>query len=133
MHHGEVIAQDSASCDCNDYLYVNETRNGGRVHKYQVNSDGSLSEILISGNPWYPGTSTSELSSPHGLGVDLNGGLYIGSGSKMDDEIRKLDCSGNIYDSDTFEIPNVGTHNICLLYTSPSPRDLSTSRMPSSA
>ena len=24
-------------------------------------------------------------------------------------------------------------HNICLLYTSPSPRDLSTSRMPSSA
>ena len=27
----------------------------------------------------------------------------------------------------------VGTVNICLLYTSPSPRDLSTSRMPSSA
>ena len=26
-----------------------------------------------------------------------------------------------------------GTHEICLLYTSPSPRDLSTSRMPSSA
>ena len=26
-----------------------------------------------------------------------------------------------------------GTQNICLLYTSPSPRDLSTSRMPSSA
>ena len=31
-----------------------------------------------------------------------------------------------------FESPNVG-NNICLLYTSPSPRDLSTSRMPSSA
>ena len=27
----------------------------------------------------------------------------------------------------------LGTQNICLLYTSPSPRDLSTSRMPSSA
>ena len=26
-----------------------------------------------------------------------------------------------------------GGHNACLLYTSPSPRDLSTSRMPSSA
>ena len=26
-----------------------------------------------------------------------------------------------------------GLHHICLLYTSPSPRDLSTSRMPSSA
>ncbi len=28
---------------------------------------------------------------------------------------------------------NMGRHIICLLYTSPSPRDLSTSRMPSSA
>ena len=28
---------------------------------------------------------------------------------------------------------NTGVKNICLLYTSPSPRDLSTSRMPSSA
>ena len=28
---------------------------------------------------------------------------------------------------------NLGPTNICLLYTSPSPRDLSTSRMPSSA
>ena len=27
----------------------------------------------------------------------------------------------------------IGTKNACLLYTSPSPRDLSTSRMPSSA
>ena len=27
----------------------------------------------------------------------------------------------------------IGNPNICLLYTSPSPRDLSTSRMPSSA
>mgnify|MGYP003302427548 CR=1 FL=1 len=28
---------------------------------------------------------------------------------------------------------DLGSFNICLLYTSPSPRDLSTSRMPSSA
>ena len=37
-----------------------------------------------------------------------------------------------------FEIPvtisrNINKYNGCLLYTSPSPRDLSTSRMPSSA
>ena len=33
------------------------------------------------------------------------------------------------------DIPDVSKHNLnyCLLYTSPSPRDLSTSRMPSSA
>ena len=30
-------------------------------------------------------------------------------------------------------LPKRGFNNICLLYTSPSPRDLSTSRMPSSA
>ena len=30
-------------------------------------------------------------------------------------------------------MPALGTHSPCLLYTSPSPRDLSTSRMPSSA
>ena len=30
-------------------------------------------------------------------------------------------------------LPDGGYLNICLLYTSPSPRDLSTSRMPSSA
>ena len=28
---------------------------------------------------------------------------------------------------------NLNANNVCLLYTSPSPRDLSTSRMPSSA
>ena len=31
------------------------------------------------------------------------------------------------------ELANIEQENICLLYTSPSPRDLSTSRMPSSA
>ena len=41
-------------------------------------------------------------------------------------------------DSLFYEIPRLMTHIddnacICLLYTSPSPRDLSTSRMPSSA
>jgi len=32
-----------------------------------------------------------------------------------------------------FETPIEGHYHFCLLYTSPSPRDLSTSRMPSSA
>ena len=34
---------------------------------------------------------------------------------------------------DTVKIAGFGTYKVCLLYTSPSPRDLSTSRMPSSA
>ena len=37
------------------------------------------------------------------------------------------------HDHDGYQIPTGAVHMICLLYTSPSPRDLSTSRMPSSA
>ena len=36
-------------------------------------------------------------------------------------------------DKDRKEAENYGGSKLCLLYTSPSPRDLSTSRMPSSA
>ena len=40
--------------------------------------------------------------------------------------------SGKIYFQD-HEITKLSEDEVCLLYTSPSPRDLSTSRMPSSA
>ena len=38
-----------------------------------------------------------------------------------------------IIDNDKVEVQIAENINVCLLYTSPSPRDLSTSRMPSSA
>ena len=41
-------------------------------------------------------------------------------------------CTGKAGDDVVLPVP-LGTTIICLLYTSPSPRDLSTSRMPSSA
>ena len=46
----------------------------------------------------------------------------------MTDLLRDLDC--NVWADDVFDFAE---DKICLLYTSPSPRDLSTSRMPSSA
>ena len=58
------------------------------------------------------------------------------------DQLRELYMNAweqtTIKDSDTRErlwmmIANLGDVKACLLYTSPSPRDLSTSRMPSSA
>ena len=44
----------------------------------------------------------------------------------MDDYFDRL---GTLHETQT----NYPPYNLCLLYTSPSPRDLSTSRMPSSA
>ena len=48
-------------------------------------------------------------------------------------EITELDLAGPQAGEVLVEIKATGICHTCLLYTSPSPRDLSTSRMPSSA
>ena len=48
-------------------------------------------------------------------------------------EIRRKDGSYIRFDDNAAVILNANEEPSCLLYTSPSPRDLSTSRMPSSA
>ena len=61
--------------------------------------------------------------------------------SKSEDSYAKLSvkgggCAGFEYKWETTDTTDKGTlidDILCLLYTSPSPRDLSTSRMPSSA
>jgi len=103
----EVVGPD---CNCADYLYVNEVANGGRVHKFRVNPDGTLFEINPSG-PWYPNGGVSEMPSPHGLGSDLNGYLYIGSSFDTDGAVRKLSCDGDIFPIGDFSITG-STHNI---------------------
>ena len=47
--------------------------------------------------------------------------------------IKKIDSIDPIENADAIEVATIGGWKSCLLYTSPSPRDLSTSRMPSSA
>ncbi len=102
------------SCDCNEYIYLNEVSSNGRVHKFSVAMDGSVAELFSDGSsapsgtppppgagPWYPGTGTSELPFPHGLSVDLNGFLYIGerAGGNLPAsgvDIRRLTCDGTI-------------------------------------
>ena len=66
--------------------------------------------------------------------------IYTGTGIQKPDYLCTIDADP---DSPTYsevihrlEMPGIGDelhHMGCLLYTSPSPRDLSTSRMPSSA
>ena len=58
----------------------------------------------------------SPLSEIHKLG------LYGDYDGKNQEDLIKIS-----------EVTNLSVFQVCLLYTSPSPRDLSTSRMPSSA
>lgn len=120
------VSAQRRSCNCRDYLYVNEVdasggggSGGGRVHKFAVDASTSgLTEILNNGNPWYPGANASELPNPHGLGVDLNGYLYIGNTAQSPNQIRRLTCDGEIKPTSEFVInepgvylTNIGSYN----------------------
>ena len=64
---------------------------------------------------------------PHVFGdVELESAEDV---EKQWEEIKKQESSESIFDDIDQKLPSI----TCLLYTSPSPRDLSTSRMPSSA
>ena len=52
---------------------------------------------------------------------------------KIVELMKKIDNNNNVLESQLRKRTAKGQHYSCLLYTSPSPRDLSTSRMPSSA
>ncbi len=95
------IAQD---CNCTEYIFLNETSNGGKVHKYSVAADGTLTQIFNGGDAWYPGGTISELPSPHGLTTDINGNVYIGETG----DIRKLTCEGEIFSESDFVINDDG-------------------------
>ena len=60
------------------------------------------------------------------LGKVLGGGLPVGAFGGKSKIMNQLSPDGGVYQAGTLS-------GNCLLYTSPSPRDLSTSRMPSSA
>jgi len=100
-----ILAQ---SCTCTEYLYLNEATQGGKVHKYSIASDGTLTELINNSNAWYPGNSISEMPFPHGLGSDLNGYLYISEG--FYGNVRRLTCDGEIIPASEFIITDGGTN-----------------------
>ncbi len=86
------------TCNCKEYIYINEPFTG-TVHKLEVNPGIPLTEVIGAngGANWYPGSGTSQLSSPHGLAYDLNGNLYIGGSAYSEGSpLRKFDCDGEI-------------------------------------
>lgn len=100
-------ACNTATCNCTDYIYLNDVdgNGSGAVHKMAVApGTGDLIEVMNDGNAWYPGSGVSELPLPHGLGVDLNGYLYIADHFRNADTnvptIRRLKCDGTIFPED---------------------------------
>ena len=106
---------------------VTRTWNGGTKLNYNVASnwsggavpDGSDSGVLNGG-----GTGVTNLIG--GVSPVTANALNVRAGHvfNIDNDGGTLNVSANV---------NMGRGETCLLYTSPSPRDLSTSRMPSSA
>ena len=94
---------------------------------YSVNSGSEVS------------TPVSQLSVAHGLALNVTGTLlaYALDASSARLGVKLSRSITSVFGYETFTITkhtNASTNlSICLLYTSPSPRDLSTSRMPSSA
>ena len=101
------------SCQCTEYLYLNETTNNGAMHKFKINSDTTFTEI---GNPWYQNPPGGDFTTPHGLGIDQNGFIYAGE-IATGVQIRKFYCDGNIFTESDFAISNGGQTNIVIIGT----------------
>ncbi len=106
-----LLPQDCLiSCQCTDYVYLNETTSNGAVHKYEVNPDGTLTEVPGSlGLPFYSSNNfpaSESLPRPHGVTTDVNGNLFVGQ--NFNGDILKLNCLGDIKPSSEFSIPDGG-------------------------
>ena len=95
-----------------------------------------VSEVIREHDPDVVGLQEAFRFQLDHLAEDLPGYCEVGEGrggGTKDEYSAILYRAGrfNLLDSGTFWLSD--TPEVCLLYTSPSPRDLSTSRMPSSA
>ena len=94
------------------------------------------------------GKLNQQLDRPHWWSIDSDGNVIVADSYNklikiitLDGQfLRRIGAKGSfiypnhcIQHDNYFIVSDSGDHCICLLYTSPSPRDLSTSRMPSSA
>ena len=109
------VTVNAASADLQGIsIGIFQDRDGDGQHDYQdLDSDNDgISDLVESGN-----------AAAIALDIDGNGTVSLNEGGSALTADSDGDGLLDIFDQD----------NSCLLYTSPSPRDLSTSRMPSSA
>ena len=90
----------------------------------KIESDGTDISISVGAN--------GDINIPADIGL-----TFGNDGEKIEGDGTDLTITGNNINltatADVIIPTNVGLHFTCLLYTSPSPRDLSTTRKPSSA
>ena len=93
------------------------------LFKYGSGTGSNFSRIRGAGEPLSGGGSSSGLLSFLKIGDRAAGAIKSGGTTRRAAKMVTLDL----------DHPDIEEYIDCLLYTSPSPRDLSTSRMPSSA
>ena len=123
----------SLSAQCADVEIVDLRGVPGYAQFDDLNVCGiadTLSFIVFSGDPGRIAGFELEISLPEGM-------QYAGwefaqfAGTSVSNSDPSLSCPGFIVDG--FDADSIVVVNVCLLYTSPSPRDQRGSRMPSSA
>jgi len=99
-----TIAQ---TCDCTDYIYINDPSTAGPVHKFRIEADSTLTEIFsntVTSTPFIP---SGQVLLPHGLDLDQDGSLYVGNidrGPTATRGIDKFGCEGTLTQANA--IPN---------------------------
>ena len=134
------------------YAPTNDGSGSGGVQLYHYNGSGINPKRFQTTTQGIEVLGHSELDNVSVAGVTTTtGDVTVGSGGensalgvrfnsayaqiKLPDGQTGANRKGNLSfgDNDDFRIVHDGHHNYCLLYTSPSPRDRTRSRMPSSA
>ena len=106
-----------------------EQGNIGKIFRYDVVSNTTTAWADLPALGFSAG-------SPVDNGSPTNHGDFIGRTGLGDLDIAEDDSElyvANAFTKNIYILPIAANGSLCLLYTSPSPRDLSTSRMPSSA
>ena len=113
---------NSSNLSPGDFVYIRSGHFNGADARLNISSvNGSSSKPITIRS--YPGEKVSLRGGNVDNIVSINNSSYI--------NIKDIEFNGS--NSKSFFIQNSSNINICLLYTSPSPRDATLSRMPSSA